>query len=643
MLFHNIPDFHKEIFVMTVQKTPVKIPVKKWVQYIILSICLAAVVTWNYTPEIRQESDYPFINALLWLFYSLNGYGLLSTIAALAILALLIKTDQHRKQKQRKLPGLGIFLAILFGFGNVCGLWMYYDDIIPFGRGIKLFCTGIFQAIGYAVLFAIAEYWILFLFDHMMEHPEKPHNRFRFAAEHPYITGYIIIMVCWLPWILAYYPASADNDVFWQLDTVTGYLPRSNHHPYFASLVLGWFVLLGHHLGSDNLGLFLFVFIRDLLMAGIYVLAAKLIRQAKLPKALYWAAIFFYAVTPVWGAYAKHAFKDTFGAAIFCLYIITLIVLIRRIHEGQDSLRYYIYNGAAGCFAALMRNNFIYCIVPAVILLIPFFIKHKTRIYKAVTLMVLISVYFMFNFYIFNFGDVARGSKMEARSIPLQQMARTIRDHQDELSSEEIQELGEFVTADQAAVYDPLVSDPVKSNMPENASEYSDAEFYRVWLKYFTRYPVSYVEAGIGLSSGYYAITPKRDYDAGNWNSNMCIWDWLGANAVPSDNFHFSYTQSTEFLRQLLDKWGDLWGQIPLLSITYTIAVYTWLILILGLWVFKKKFRSYLIPVTSMILLILTCMASPVNDCFRYYAPAAASFPALLSLLGFAWNGDNKN
>ena len=143
---------------MTVQKTPVKIPVKKWVQYIILSICLAAVVTWNYTPEIRQESDYPFINALLWLFYSLNGYGLLSTIAALAILALLIKTAQHRKQKQRKLPGLGIFLAILFGFGNVCGLWMYYDDIIPFGRGIKLFCTGIFQAIGYAVLFAIAEY-----------------------------------------------------------------------------------------------------------------------------------------------------------------------------------------------------------------------------------------------------------------------------------------------------------------------------------------------------------------------------------------------------------------------------------------------------------------------------------------------------
>ena len=40
-----------------------------------------------------------------------------------------------------------------------------------------------------------------------------------------------------------------------------------------------------------------------------------------------------------------------------------------------------------------------------------------------------------------------------------------------------------------------------------------------------------------------------------------------------------------------------------------------------------------LLPLVAMGILILTCIASPVNDCFRYYAPIAASFPASVVLL----------
>jgi hypothetical protein len=86
-------------------------------------------------------------------------------------------------------------------------------------------------------------------------------------------------------------------------------------------------------------------------------------------------------------------------------------------------------------------------------------------------------------------------------------------------------------------------------------------------------------------------------------------------------------------VRQTFDKWADVWDNLPVLSLTDTIAFYTWFIVLIGYILWKNRCWSGLIPIVAELLMITTCMASPVNDCFRYYAPVAASTPALLSLL----------
>lgn len=83
----------------------------------------------------------------------------------------------------------------------------------------------------------------------------------------------------------------------------------------------------------------------------------------------------------------------------------------------------------------------------------------------------------------------------------------------------------------------------------------------------------------------------------------------------------------------MLHIWAKAWDEIPVLRLTDSCAFYTWSIVLIVYYLFTKKRYLYLVPFGAVVLMILTCIASPVNGTFRYFAPIAASFPALIVLL----------
>jgi hypothetical protein len=614
-----------------------KISLKKILSCLAVGMYLSAVVTWNYRPDPKQTTNYHAINRFLKIAFSFNGFGM--TTAFLAIffaVAVFFVIDMHHKKGERPSVAL-ITISCFFGVLNSCALYIYYNGRLPFYSVGLTVCT-IFIAFGYAIIFYGIAYCILMFFDYQLTLPFASKINFGFIDEHPYLFSVIVISVFWLPWILIYYPASMDNDVFFQIDTVIGQLPPSNHHPWLSSLIISTFWRLGVAIGSENLGIFLFILLRDVVIVCIYSLCALYVKKSGLPKWVYLTTVLFYAVTPVWGAYAKHAFKDTFGAAIFCLYILTLIALIKKVPPKEDHLYDYIANGAVGAFASLMRNNFIYCILPVTLLLIVFFMRHRVKVIRSIFLLLMLSSYFIFNYSITHYVGVAKGSPTEALSVPLQQIARTVRDHRDELTKEDVNEIRQVISIESVQNYDPLISDPIKfaSPLAGASSKQAIRQLLPVWTKYFMRYPTTYIEAFLGGSYGYYAFTPIGNYSDGNWNSNMCIWNWLGTQAYPDDAFHLSQPKSLVIPREILDKWADLWEHLPVVSLTNVIAVYTWLAVLITYWLVKTKHYAFVLPCLTILLMVLTCMASPVNGCFRYFAPAAASLPALLSLIGYS-------
>lgn len=529
-------------------------------------------------------------------------------------------------------------VSVLFGILNVAGQSMYFEDRLPVGMGIRPILSALGFAVIYSVIFYIAACALLSLFDKMElkqgEKPKKLKGIWRYADNHIFWVSFFFILIMWLPWVIVYYPASMDWDVYRQLSSYLGIWAHSNHDPWFSSCVLGICYQLGVKLGSENLGIFIFVIIRDILMAFIYAKCIQVLKKAGLKRWIYYLALCFYAVTPVWGAYSKHAFKDTFCCALFVWYIISLIVLIMNQKEGDLKRKHCVSYGTSALFLSLFRNNCVYVAAPITFLVVIYLLVKREKCIYSILIVALLGIYFAFNSFIFNYCGVEPGSGREALSIPFQQTARTVRDHSDEITEEERMAINNLLDYDSMAEnYDPLLSDPIKDHMKSGVGKEAIMDYFITWFKMFFKYPWTYIEAGLGQSYGYYAFTPRFPYGAGNYNSGMTIFNWIQVDAF-QEYYSFHYVEQWEKGRNVLADWADLWDKIPVLNWTNKIPLYTWSIFLLGYYLLKKRRLADVLPILALLIMILTCMASPVNGCFRYFAPVAASSPALLLLLG---------
>lgn len=609
----------------------------------LLGFMVMSVLSFRYIqPKIKPS--HVLVESLDKLRQWFGGYGFLNGLFALLLAGFIFATIKHiQKKREPFLKFLG-FISLVFGTLNVFGLMMFYLDDLPFFESAAWGCVTLYLIAGWSVLFYFAAHWVLCGLQHLYTVGEgqlsgKKGWFLTLFDQHPFGVSYCIILLCWLPWVLSYYPASMDWDVYLQISSTMsfGKWVPSNHHPWFSSWVLTQFFKLGRAMGSDNAGIFIFVCLRDLLIVAIYSQCVSLLHKSGVKRWICLMTMFYYAVTPVWGAYAKHGFKDTFSTALFCAYMTSLIVIVLRAKEGQLRWPDCLWYGFITLMTSLFRNNPIYAMAPATVLLMIFLFTRKLDWKKIVVLPLGAILFFGINHYALNYGGILPGRSVEALSIPVQQTGRTVKYHGDTITPQEKQAINGYLDyPSMAGMYDPLVSDPIKNRCKERTCGAGAIKaYYKTWLRMFPKYPDTYIEATIGNSYGYYAFTPRLPKGAGNSNSGMTIFNWIHVKAFDKFHFGFHYLEGSETPRGLLDMWAKVWDSLPVLSLTNTIAAYTWLTVLIGYDLLRKKKWPELIPVFVLCVMILTCIASPVNDCFRYYSIVAASVPLLPLLLNY--------
>ena len=146
-------------------------------------------------------------------------------------------------------------------------------------------------------------------------------------------------------------------------------------------------------------------------------------------------------------------------------------------------------------------------------------------------------------------------------------------------------------------------------------------------------YPLSYAEAFFGGSTGYYAFIPKMEGPSyNNQAGNRLMFETYTLGDDPG----YVHTRQIGFLskvRTLLAAYARGWRRIPLLSLLYCCATYTWLLVGVGLYLARRGQWRRLAAFLPALLSLGVCMLSPVNDYFRYFLPIVAmAFP----LKGFA-------
>ncbi|MBR3225020.1 MAG: hypothetical protein IKF78_06850 [Atopobiaceae bacterium] len=574
--------------------------------------------------------DFPLVDEAYAL---LDGYGaepaVLAFAFAYALYRLVSKPCVELADARTK--AMLAIAAFVFGVLNVCGCNMAYLDSLMVFHETFWILVFLVCVIGYALLFFVGASWALVLMARLCVRNAIPQP----AALKAYFLCAAAILLCWLPWLISYYPATADFDSMRQICTVLGILPLSNHDPILSSVVIGSVFKLGSSIAGDNFGLFLFVLLRAIVMALIYAYCIATLRRLGVDKAACLLVTLFYALVPVWGAYAKQPFKDTFSAALFCLFAVRTVLLVAHMRKREAHLWSYVLFAVAGLLVSLFRHNYFYVFVFAAIVVSVVLIRRKAPAPGILVLVASVVFYVLLNAFVVNVLGAAPGRPAEALAIPLQQTARTVRDHGADMLEEErdgIQRLLDFDALGEA--YDPVISDPVKNTIPNTVTTQDYLAYLCSWFAQGPRYAKSYVEAFFAGTYGYYAFVGDGYPSGGARNCGMVILSNINkTNMTFNEAFDFSYVEGLRDSRMFLEAYSYWWHRTPVLSLTDTIPAYTWLIVVVWLYVGMRRKGLWGVVPAMLLVAVLTCVASPVNGSFRYFVPIAAATPTLLAVV----------
>ncbi len=455
--------------------------------------------------------------------------------------------------------------------------------------------------------------------------------------------SFVIILACWMPWLIIFYPGSVWFDMSYQIDQYYGYYDFSLH-PVFATLVMGKCMDIGKHLfNSDNVGAFIYILLQSIVCAYAYSRVVSWINKHKTPVWVQLVAIAYYALLPVFGSVAQYGVKDVMTYGLFTLYTVIVIECYEQITNKEKlSIKNILKYAVITIILSLYRKEMIMvcCIVTCVFALYALIRRDiKKVIVWCALAAVAIMAYKGFNVIIVN-GVMQREvyggyDSSESMSIPLQQIARTVYYNDDIISDEEKEVLNSCFSYgynEIAGHYNPYLSDPIKYSFDTGKEG-----FWKVYFSLLKKAPLTYVEATIANSFGYYSVIPPLPSTVHDAPTNGTPGDrYLYYINIDMDGdigmIDIAYKDSTAKYRGILTNYALGIRDIPVLSLIYSLGFYTWVYLFFLYWQLKNKknLREIIIYIPTG-LIILVCIASPVNDCLRYFVSVIAAMPIIMS------------
>lgn len=512
--------------------------------------------------------------------------------------------------------------------------------------GTSFILTGNFKSITkYPILFLISSgllYKIIneitiYLYDKLDEKREKnldiKKNKFNtLLKEKPFIFSLIFILLCWLIYLIAFYPGILSPDPSYQIlqyfgiDNKYSYYSilidksviLTNHHPVIHTLLLGSCIKIGIKLfNSFNIGLFIYTLIQTFILAATLSYTIKFMKEINVNEKYRKLCLFIYALVPVFPLYALSPVKDVIFGCLIILYVISLYKFIKNncSMKVKDIVREIILI----ILIMLFRNNGFH----VVLLSFPFlFLTSKKNLKKYLLIfLVVISFYFSYNKVILPHFKITNGSIREMLSVPFQQTARYVKKHKNEVTKSEKKAIDKILDYDTINKrYNPKLADPVKNKFNRYYTNNDLKNYFKVWILELKKHPITYIEATINNTYGYFYPVET------NW------YVYIIPKKIVND-FGFNYSfNSLYILRYVLSAIALVFPYIPFIGLFVNIGFNTWILLfMLSYLLYKKNYKSIIYILPSLILL-LVCFVSPANTYFRYALPNIFLMPTLFSM-----------
>lgn len=434
-----------------------------------------------------------------------------------------------------------------------------------------------------------------------------------------------VLLVCWLPLLLAYFPGMLNYDFLSEYNQhlVTGY---SSVHPLLHSALVTAVVTLGEVLHSRTFGVLLLSLLQMALFASALAHACVFAQRKGAPRPALALLTALFAFHPVFSVMALSMTKDTlFAAGVLVLSLDAWDALSAPAAFFADKRRLLRFVLCAVC-TALMRNNGVFVLallLPGLLAALPGYRRRMARL-AAVCVGASALVLLALNLAL----SPSPMPSFQLYSLPAQQLVRAY--NSGKLSEADRAEIASWYTSDAGLAVHPHLGDSAKGYLdkPRIAAEGSD--FLALWARVGKTCSHEYLEALLMLN-------------VGSWYPD----DLSHATIYPDVSYNdkgYLQTQEYDMTEQGIDTFCFLPGvrrwvervcrrneyqRYPIIAQLFCTATPFWLMLfVCALLVARRQTR--LLPATLGVLgLWLSYLFGPCT-LPRYALPLFALSPVLL-------------
>ena len=491
---------------------------------------------------------------------------------------------------------------------------------------------------------------------------------------HPFAAPALVLALCWLPVLIGYAPAlfmwdtntqvlqwfGLPNHISSSVDLLDSSVLLTQHHPPLHTALVGLCVQAGISLaGSENLGIFIYAVLQWIVDILAISWAFRIAQIVGTPRAPRFVALGFIALVPAYSNYSVLVTKDVLFASALLLFVIELVYLVfcAASFDGRIafSRRHAVLLVAGALGTALLRSGMVVAVAGGALAATLLLWRMQRRLAREglrpvsarsllriplIALALVIAVNLLLARVVYPALAITPSSKREALSIPMQQVARFMRDRPDAVQPEDLRAIDRVLDAPSLArLYDPSKSDSVKATYKEQASSDDLSAFWQTWARLFARDPGCFISATAANCYGYFYPAHAMSWSYTSYFSSLVMAN-TETNLIYSDiASYFSFHQLDHPFVRALDGlcsgYRLLFQRLPFLTLTMQAALYDWALVLLTAYAVRRR-RSH--PAVSLVpawIVLLIALVGPCNATtyFRYAYPVALLVPFLALLV----------
>lgn len=429
------------------------------------------------------------------------------------------------------------------------------------------------------------------------------------AVKYTNLITFLFLIVCWLPVLLAVYPG------FFVYDAQEEWLQVASrnfntHHPLVHVLLLGGIICAVHKVtDSYNLGIACYMVVQMMIISGGFTYLLSFMRRRKVSRGVRLISLLYFAFFPVVVMFTLCSAKD----ALFTVALLLLLLALLDMGsvEGQffTSNRKMLFFVLSAVAMMLLRKNGVYAFAVMVPILL---LYHKQNRKKTALLIgIIFLTYFGINTGLTVVFHAQGGENQEILTVPIQQLARTYKFNREAFEQEDIDTLHEILPEEALVLYNPKLSDPVKVRFQNEVFAADKSKYAGLWLRIGLKKPLSYINAWLVNSYGFWYPDTVIDVYSGNTVFTFTY----------GESSYFGYEVEEPGFRDSKIPWLDeayrklaleiSQEKIPIYSMLYSPGGIFWCIAFVFAYMLYRRKYHIVIPYMMVLTVWLTVLLGP--------------------------------